>query len=179
MTQRVMICLQCRRPRFHPWVQKIPWRKEQLTTPVFWSGEFHGLYSTWGWKELDTAEWLSLSYLKLTCGVLSCLVVSNSLGPHGLCGLSGFSVHKISQARILEWFAISYSRVSSWPRDQIQISCIAGRFFTVWATKEPCYPVLTRGQNRCSAICSLKNSKTSRKINHVQYCNRKIITFIF
>ena len=34
-----------RRPKFHPWVEKIPWRRERLPTPVFWPGEFHGLYS--------------------------------------------------------------------------------------------------------------------------------------
>ena len=39
-------------------------------------------------------------------------------------------------ARILEWVAIPFSRVSSWPRDQIWVSCIAGRFFTNWATRE-------------------------------------------
>ena len=37
--------LQCGRPGFDPWVGKIPWRRERLPTPVFWSGEFHGLYS--------------------------------------------------------------------------------------------------------------------------------------
>ena len=45
------------------WVQslvgKIPWRRERLPTPVFWPLEFHGLYSPWGHKELDTAEQLS------------------------------------------------------------------------------------------------------------------------
>ena len=30
---------------FNPWVRKIPWRRERLPTPVFWPGEFHGLYS--------------------------------------------------------------------------------------------------------------------------------------
>ena len=50
--------------------------------------------------------------------------------------LPGSPVHGISQARILEWVAISFSRGSSWPRDQIQVSCIAGRFFTIWATRE-------------------------------------------
>ena len=40
-------------------VGKILWRR--LPTPVFWPGEFHGLYSPWGRKELDTTEWLSLS----------------------------------------------------------------------------------------------------------------------
>ena len=36
------------RPGFDPWVRKIPWRKEQLSTPVFRPGVFHGLYSPWG-----------------------------------------------------------------------------------------------------------------------------------
>ena len=34
----------------------IPWRRERLPTPVFWPGEFHGLYSPWGRKESDTTE---------------------------------------------------------------------------------------------------------------------------
>ena len=42
------ICLQCRRSGFDPWVGNIPWRRERLPTPVFWPGEFHGLYSPWG-----------------------------------------------------------------------------------------------------------------------------------
>jgi len=33
------------RPGFNPWVGKIPWRRERLPTPVFWPGEFHGLYN--------------------------------------------------------------------------------------------------------------------------------------
>ena len=41
---------------FDPWVGKIPWRRERLPTPVSWPGEFHGLYSPWGHKELDTTE---------------------------------------------------------------------------------------------------------------------------
>ena len=45
-------------------------------------------------------------------------------------------VHEIPQARILEWVAIPFSRGSSPPRDQIQISCIADRFSTIWATRE-------------------------------------------
>ena len=38
-----------------------PWRRERLPTPVFWPGEFHGLYSPWGLKESDMTEQLSLS----------------------------------------------------------------------------------------------------------------------
>ena len=45
----------------------------------------------------------------------------------------GSSVHGILQARILEWVAISFSRGSSWRRDRTWVSCIAGRFFTIWS----------------------------------------------
>ena len=60
--------LKCKTLGFHPWVGKIPWRREWLPTPVFLSGESHGQrsladYSPWGRKELDTAEWLTLSLL--------------------------------------------------------------------------------------------------------------------
>ena len=48
--------------RFNPWVEKLPWRSERLPTPVFWPGEFHGIYSPWDCKESDTTEWLSLSF---------------------------------------------------------------------------------------------------------------------
>ena len=46
------------------------------------------------------------------------------------------SLHGIFQARVLEWVAISFSRGSFWPRDQTQVSCIAGSCFTLWATRE-------------------------------------------
>ena len=39
-------------PGFNPWIGKIPWRRESLSTPLFWPG----LYSPWGHKELDTTE---------------------------------------------------------------------------------------------------------------------------
>ena len=52
------------------------------------------------------------------------------------CSLSGSSIHRIFQARILEWVAISCSRASSLPRDRTQVSCIAGRFFANWAAGE-------------------------------------------
>ena len=45
---------------FDPWIEKIPWRRERLPTPVFWPGEFHGLYSPWSLKESDRTERLSL-----------------------------------------------------------------------------------------------------------------------
>ena len=48
----------------------------------------------------------------------------------------GSSIHGIFQATVLDWVAISFSRGSSRPKDQTQVSHIAGRCFTVWATKE-------------------------------------------
>ena len=47
------------------------------------------------------------------------------------CSLSVSSVHGIFQARVLEWIAISFSRESSQRRNRTQVSCIAGRRFTV------------------------------------------------
>ena len=52
------------------------------------------------------------------------------------CSPPGFSVHGILQARILEWVAIYFSKGSSRPKDWTWTSCIAGRFFTIWATRE-------------------------------------------
>ena len=52
------------------------------------------------------------------------------------CSLPGFSIHGIFQATVPEWVAISFSRVSSQPRDQTWVSHIAGRCFTLWATRE-------------------------------------------
>ena len=54
--------------------------------------------------------------------------MSDSLQPHGL--------YEILQARILEWVPFPFSRVSSQPKDQTQVSVIAGRLLTSWATRE-------------------------------------------
>ena len=49
------------------------------------------------------------------------------------CSPPGSSIHEILQARTLEW--VPFSRGSTRPRDRTRVSCIAGWFFTVWATK--------------------------------------------
>ena len=66
---------------------------------------------------------------------LSCIRLCDPMA----CNWPGFSVHGISQARIMELVAISSSRGSSQPRDQTHISCIsciADGFFTCWAIGE-------------------------------------------
>ena len=52
-----------------------------------------------------------------------------------LCNPMDYTVHGIFQSRILEWVAFPFSMGSSWPRDQTQVSHIAGGFFTSWATR--------------------------------------------
>ena len=49
------------------WAGKIPWRRERLPTPVYWPGEFHGLYSPYGCKESHTTERLSLTVYMNQC----------------------------------------------------------------------------------------------------------------
>ena len=61
----------------------------------------------------------------------SCLTLCNPMD----CSPLGSSVHGIPQARILEQVAIPFSRGFLRPRDCTWLSCIAGRYFTVWATK--------------------------------------------
>ena len=61
------VCLWCRRPRFDPWVGKIPWRRKRLLTLVFLSGQSHGRrilvgYRPGGHKELDTTERLHFHF---------------------------------------------------------------------------------------------------------------------
>ena len=61
----------------------------------------------------------------------------NLLSHVQLCNAMDYTVHGILQVRILEWVAFPFSRGSSQPRDQTQVSHIAGGFFTSWATGKP------------------------------------------
>ena len=64
------------------------------------------------------------------------------------CSLPGSSVHEIFQAIVLEWIAISFSRGSSQPRDQTQVSRIVDRRFTVWATGNSIKETVHENQNK-------------------------------
>ena len=64
----------------------------------------------------------------------SCLTLCNPMD----CSSPGSSVHRISQARILEWVAISFSRGSSWPTDWTRVSCIGRKILyhcTIWEAR--------------------------------------------
>ena len=69
------------------------------------------------------------------------------------CSLPGSSVHGILQGRILEWVAIPFSRGSSQTRDQTEVSCTAGGFFTTWLTSQTTVAPLAT-----SLTCPLENA---------------------
>ena len=71
----------------------------------------------------------------LTIFLFSHSVVSNSATPW-TAACQAPLVHEILQAKMLEWVAIPFSRGSSQHRDWTWVSCIAGRCFTIWATRE-------------------------------------------
>ena len=66
------VCLQCGRPRFDPWVGKIPWRRKWQPTPVLLPGESLGrrgmvVYSPWGRKESDTtSDFTTCTYIYIS-----------------------------------------------------------------------------------------------------------------
>ena len=75
------------------------------------------------------------------CMVCVCVLVAQScpdLGNPKDYSLPGSSVHGILQTRLLEWVAIPFFREFFQSRDQTQVSCIAGGFFTIRATRETC-----------------------------------------
>ena len=86
-----------------------------------------------------------------------CLILCNPMG----CSPPGSHIHAIFQAKILEWFAISYSRGFSWPRDRIPISCgscIAGRFFTAGPPGKPDDVGFSSVTQLCLTLCDPMDS---------------------
>ena len=98
----------------------------------------------------------------------SCLTLCDPME----CSLSCSSIYGIFQARVLEWIAISFSRGSSWPRNQTRVSLIAGRRFIVWATREA-----HECSNYCTNALISHASKVLLKILQArlqQYMNREL-----
>ena len=114
---------------------KIPWAEEPARLRGLQS---RTRLSNWACARLplllsQNSTWASLGAAVLVAQ--SCSTLWNPMDR----GLPGFSVHRILQARVLEWVAIPFSKGSCWPRDQTQVSGIARRFFTIWATGKSLY----------------------------------------
>ena len=78
----------------------------------------HQLYSNKNKKKTQGNQWKPLSLCPTLCDPMD------------------YTIYGVLQARILEWVAFHFSTGSSQPRDQTQVSHIAGRLFTSWATRE-------------------------------------------
>ena len=88
--------------------------------PLCWKKYFDGPYR---------AEILGLIVI---IQLLSCVQLCNPMD----CSPPGSFVHGISQARILEWVVISFSKGSFWPRDQTHVCCLGRQILYHWAAKE-------------------------------------------
>ena len=94
---------------------------------------------TWKWNHRTYRNSKILKYfvyllhIILVLSFLFCFYKQNKLQFITLKILSVFSVHGILQAIILEWVAIAFSRGFSLHMDWTLVSCIAGRFFAIWA----------------------------------------------
>ena len=103
-----------------------------------WSSLLHASNLPW-----SSVDWLDLLAVQ---GTLKRLLQHHSSEASILWHSAFFMVHVhiwllengISQARILEWVAIPFSRGSSWPRDWTQVSGFAGRVLTIQASREAC-----------------------------------------
>ena len=127
-------------------------------------------YSPWGNKESDTTEQLTLSLSwehintqKQMTWYARKVYITGGLVTKSCptrvpkdCSPPGSSIYRIFQVRILEWVTISFSRGSSQPRDWTWVSCIAGGFFTSWATRE----ALIAPRNIYWKCCTLVNPYT-------------------
>jgi len=89
----------------------------------------HGLYSPWNSSGHNTGSG--------SCSLLQGIFPTQGLNPGLLhCGQILYQLSHHGSPRILEWIAYAFSKGSSHPRNGTGVSCIAGRFFTSWATRE-------------------------------------------
>ena len=122
----------------YQWTWKLsssmPWPISDILWPTSWiSGKKNILLATLQRQVFDQTEFLYIQTLKF-CLKWSIVKVTQSCP--NLCDPIDYTIHGILQARTLEWVAIPFSRGSSQPTDQTQVSFIAGGFFTSLATRE-------------------------------------------
>ena len=117
---------------YDSWIGKIPWRRKWQPSPVFLPGESHGQTSLVT-EQSDVTEHIhKITFIYPAISTYmhaqSCQTLCDSMD----CSPPGSSVPGIFQAKILDWVAIPFSRGSSQPRGQTQVSCAAGWFFLMF-----------------------------------------------
>ena len=129
------------------WVQAAPVSHHGL--PVL-QGQALSLDAGWvdqsnsGWEAPLLAyesekKWKSHSCVPTLCNSMDCRLSS--------------SIHEILQARVLEWVTVSFSQGSSQAGDRTQVSCIAGRFFTNWASSSSIKGEVSNFLSTCPLLC--------------------------
>ena len=103
-----------------------------------------------------------MEYFSYCC----CLVLKSCLT---LCNTMGCSLPGISQERILVWVATSFSRGSSWPRDQTHISCLGRQILYLWTTREvhSGIPLSHKKELECGLPSSLPEGLTSTNFSRL------------
>ena len=107
-----------------------------------------------GWILIKEKKVKSLSHVWLFCNPMD-------------CSPPGSSVHLISQARILEWATISFSRESSQPRDWTYVSCIGRQVLYWWATREALIVLIGDPRTLASGLPGLSRSHRASVIHAV------------
>ena len=165
-------------------------KTETLHFYIHWNYYVKNEEILWQQKKQTTTTKKSV-YNQQTCPIRiaeSSLLATQFLATQTLCdpmdcSLLGFSAQGIFQARTLEWVAISFPRESSQPRDQTQVSHIAGRLLTIWATREPLkvpsvqfssvQSVMSNSATpwiaACQASLSITNSLSSPKLMSIEF----------
>ena len=133
------------------WVIYFPQRKEKQPVIAEW------------WMMEVTARHNGFS---ICVRAQSCLTLWNPVD----YSLPGSPVHGILQAIILEWVAVPFSRGSSWPRDQTQVSHIAGGFFTIWVPREA--HSWLPPEMKATNLLSMEESDSSLKLHHYEIPRR-------
>ena len=124
------------------WLCQSLWLSESESCSVVSNSlQLHGLYSPWNFPGQNTGVG-SLSLFQGIFPTKRSTQGSNPGLPH--CRWIIYHLSHQGSPRRLEWVAYPFSRGSSQPRSQTRISCIAGGFFTSWATREAhiCYIIL-------------------------------------
>ena len=103
--------------------------KSESRSVVFDPLQPHGLYSPWNSPGQDTG----VGSLSLLQGIFPTQGQNPGL-PY--CRQILYQLSHQGSSRILEWVAYPFSSRSSWPRNWTRVSCIAGRFFINWTTRE-------------------------------------------
>ena len=113
------------------------WKTENWVMATFWSNLFFFMNSCFlvpfppnPSESRDLLQSGEVFNSSVSRSVMLTLCYPRTAAPRLLCPW-------VLQARLLEWVAIPFSRGSSSPRDRIQVSCMAGRFITIWATGKP------------------------------------------